>query len=68
MAFHRDQIKTYGGKQGVRVDGLLESVLAQPQSPFEGNMCTIVFSGWQLHMNFIFGKNHPLFIEGRYLI
>lgn len=28
LAFHRDQVKIYGGKDGVRDEGLLESALA----------------------------------------
>lgn len=34
-AFHKDQVKTYGGKQG-RDEGLLESALAQAEASFGG--------------------------------
>ncbi len=34
--FHKDQIETYGGSQGVRDSGLLESALAQAEAQFDG--------------------------------
>ncbi len=36
LAFHQDQIKLYGGIQGVRDIELLKSALAQPKVSFEG--------------------------------
>ena len=30
LAFHEDQLKKYGGKEGIRDISLLESALAQP--------------------------------------
>lgn len=36
LAFHQDQIESYGGSQGIRDEGLLESALAQPQASFGG--------------------------------
>lgn len=44
LAFHKDQVKAYGGKQGIRDEGLLESaLLAQPQASFEGSMYITMF-------------------------
>lgn len=36
LIFHKDQLERYGGKQGLRDEGLLESALAQPQTSFDG--------------------------------
>ena len=36
LAVHANQIDLYGGEQGVRDTGLLESALAQPQAMFDG--------------------------------
>lgn len=37
LGLHADQVALYGGEQGVRDLGLLESALAQPQAMFAGN-------------------------------
>lgn len=36
VAFHQDQIETYGGSSGIRDEGLLDSAIAQPQASFDG--------------------------------
>lgn len=61
LAFHRDQVKTYGGKQGIRDEGLLESALAQPQASFGGeyvhNSIFEIAAAYGFHIC----KNHPFF-------
>ena len=36
VEFHKNQIEQYGGSQGIRDEGLLESALAQPEASFGG--------------------------------
>jgi death-on-curing protein len=36
LEIHRDQVKRYGGSEGIRDMGLLESALAAPQSGVYG--------------------------------
>jgi death-on-curing protein len=61
VAFHKDQIETYGGSQGIRDRGLLESALAQPQARFGGEY----LHNGLFHMAAAYGfhicKNHPFF-------
>lgn len=63
LEIHRDQIRVYGGSDGIRDVGLMESALAQPSA---------AFSGVQLHADlfemaaaylFHLVQNHP-FIDG----
>lgn len=61
MAFHRDQIKTDGGKQGIRVDGLLESAPAQPQSPFGGEYVHDIIFQMAVTYGFHISKNPSTF-------
>lgn len=61
LAFHRDQIKTYGGEQGIRDEGLLESALAQPQATFEGEYVHDTVFRMAAAYGFHFSKNHPFF-------
>jgi death-on-curing protein len=37
LELHRDQIQRYGGDDGIRDRGLLESAVAMPQQSFAGN-------------------------------
>ena len=61
LAFHRDQVKTYGGKQGIRDEGLLESALAQPQISFGGEYVHDNIFEMAAVYGFHICKNHPLF-------
>src|SRR5690625_5689016 len=45
LAFHRDLVETYGGSEGVRDEGLLESALAQPKASFSGHRTIITRKG-----------------------
>ncbi len=61
LAFHEDQLKQYGGKEGVRDESLLESALAQPEASFGGDYVhTDIY-----HMAAAYGyhicQNHPFF-------
>ena len=53
---HTDQIKRYGGQQGIRDVGLLESALAQPEASFPENGCIRTSMRWRLPMRITFVK------------
>lgn len=61
LAFHQDQVKTYGGKQGLRDEGLLESALAQPQASLGGeyvhDSIFLMAAAYGYHIC----NNHPFF-------
>lgn len=61
LIFHKDQLERYGGKQGLRDEGLLESALAQPQASFGGEYV----HQYLFHMAAAYGfhicQNHPFF-------
>ncbi|MDR8393665.1 type II toxin-antitoxin system death-on-curing family toxin [Aliifodinibius sp. S!AR15-10] len=61
LAFHQDQVKIYGGKQGVRDEALLESALAQPQASFEGEYVHSSIFEMAAAYGFHICKNHPFF-------
>ncbi len=60
---HTDQIKRYGGQQGIRDVGLLKSALAQPEASFAGEWLHKdlheMASAYAYHLC----QNHP-FIDG----
>lgn len=63
LAIHANQVGLYGGEQGVRDPGLLESALAQPQAMFDGAFLhedLFVMAGAYL---FHIVQNHP-FLDG----
>ncbi len=61
-ALHHDQLKTYGGRFGVRDENLLESALARPRQRWAYEREADLFD---LAAAYAFGiaKNHP-FIDG----
>lgn len=61
LTFHRDQVKTYGGKKGVRDEGLLESALAQPQASFGGEYNHSSIFEMAAAYGFHLCRNHPFF-------
>ena len=61
LAFHRDQVKTYSGKQGIRDEGLLELALAQPQVSFGGEYMHETIFEVAVAYGFHICKNHPFF-------
>ena len=55
---HADQIERYGGSQGVRDHGLLESALYRPQTGYYGDLIEEAAALWES-----LAQNHP-FIDG----
>ena len=63
MVIHRDQLKRYGGLDGIRDQNLLESAAAMPQLIFDGNYVHQDVSAMAAAYLFHIGKNHP-FLDG----
>lgn len=59
--FHSDQIRLYGGKDGVRDEGLLDSALAQPQASFGGEYVHKTLFEMAAAYGFHICQNHPFF-------
>ena len=63
IEIHSDQIQRYGGDEGVRDHGLLESALAQPEASFAGEWLHRdlyqMASAYAYHIS----QNHP-FLDG----
>lgn len=63
IEIHIDQIKRYGGKNGIRDNNLLLSAIAQPQSAFGGQyLHKSIFDKAAAYL-FHICQNHP-FIDG----
>ena len=58
LAMHADQIERYGGSQGVRDHGLLESALYRPQTGYYADLIEEAAALWES-----LAQNHP-FIDG----
>jgi death on curing protein len=58
LAMHADQIKRYGGSQGVRDQGLLEAALYRPQTGYYADLIEEAGALWES-----LAQNHP-FIDG----
>jgi death-on-curing protein len=63
LEIHNDQIKRYGGKTGIRDQGLLLSAIAQPFSTFDGQYLHKTISDKAGTYLFHICQNHP-FIDG----
>ncbi|MEX0724140.1 MAG: type II toxin-antitoxin system death-on-curing family toxin [Gracilimonas sp.] len=61
LKFHEDQIDLYGGKKGIRDEGLLESALAQPQVTFGGEYVHQDLFEMAAAYGYHICKNHPFF-------
>ncbi|WP_340106068.1 type II toxin-antitoxin system death-on-curing family toxin [Rhodohalobacter sp. 8-1] len=61
LAFHKDQLKQYGGKEGVRDESLLESALAQPEASFGGDYVHRDIFHMSAAYGFHICQNHPFF-------
>jgi len=61
LAYHKDLIETYGGSQGIRDEGLLESALAQPRASFGGDYVHDNIFKMAAAYGFHIAKNHPFF-------
>jgi death on curing protein len=60
---HAEQIAAYGGGDGIRDVGLLESALAQPEATFEGQYLHADIFEMAAAYLFHLVKNHP-FVDG----
>src|SRR5271170_2773570 len=58
LAIHADQIERYGGSQGVRDRGLLESALYRPQTGYYADLIEEAAAMWES-----LAQNH-VFIDG----
>ena len=58
LAIHTDQIATYGGSEGVRDPGQLESALFRPQSGYYADVIAEAAALWES-----LSQNHP-FVDG----
>jgi death on curing protein len=58
LAIHEDQIKQYGGSQGVRDPGQLEAALFRPQTGYYRDLIAEAAALWES-----LSQNHP-FIDG----
>lgn len=61
LAFHEDQIKIYGGKPGIRDEGLLESALAQAEASFGGEYIHKTIYEMAAAYGFHICQNHPFY-------
>ena len=60
---HTDQIKRYGGEEGLRDRGLLESALAQPEASFAGEWLHKNLYEMAAAYAYHLCQNHP-FVDG----
>jgi death-on-curing protein len=58
LAIHDDQVERYGGAQGVRDHGLLESALYRPQTGYYADLIEEAAAMWES-----MAQNHP-FVDG----
>ena len=58
LAMHEDQMERYGGANGIRDHGLLESALYRPQTGYYADLIEEAAALWES-----MGQNHP-FIDG----
>jgi death-on-curing protein len=63
LEFHAGQLALYGGREGIRDQGLLESALAQPSSTMFGNYLHEDMPAMAAAYLFHIAENQP-FIDG----
>jgi death-on-curing protein len=63
LAIHRDQIERYGGREGVRDLGLLESAVAAPEASFDGAYLHGTLPEMAAAYLYHLAQNHP-FADG----
>ena len=63
LHFHEYQIRRFGGEDGIRDIGLLESAIAQPQASFGGHWLHRTIYAMASAYAFHICKNHP-FLDG----
>jgi len=64
LAIHRDQVERYGGKEGVRDLGLLESAVAAPEATFDGEYLHGTLPEMAAAYLYHLAQNHP-FLDGK---
>lgn len=62
-AIHADQIRRYGGTEGLRDEGLLRSALAQPEAAFAGRWLHDDLAAMAAAYMYHLAQNHP-FVDG----
>lgn len=63
LAIHREQVELYGGTEGVRDLGLLESAVASPEASFDGNYLHGTVNEMAAAYLYHLCQNHP-FLDG----
>jgi death-on-curing protein len=63
LALHRDQVERYGGTEGVRDLGLLESAVATPEASFNGTYLHGTLPEMAAAYLYHLAQNHP-FLDG----
>ncbi|NJL50009.1 MAG: type II toxin-antitoxin system death-on-curing family toxin [Leptolyngbyaceae cyanobacterium SM2_5_2] len=63
LLLHADQIASFGGTNGLRDRGLLESALAQPQATFGGELLHPTLADQAAAYLYHLSRNHP-FVDG----
>lgn len=63
LVIHHDQVKSFGGTDGVRDVNLLESAIAQPEATFGGELLHPTIHEQAAAYLFHLAMNHP-FIDG----
>ncbi len=63
LAFHAQQIGLFGGSDGVRDMGLLESALARPKNLFAYGEAVVAMTDLAASYAFGIARNHP-FVDG----
>lgn len=61
LAFHQDQIETYGGSSGTRDEGLLDSALAQAKASFDGEYVHENIFEMAAAYGYHICQNHPFY-------
>lgn len=61
LLFHKEQLKLYGGKTGLRDESLLESALAQAEASFGGEYVHKTIFEMAAAYGFHICQNHPFF-------
>lgn len=61
LEIHRDQIENYGGAEGIKDQGLLESALAQPETSFAGEYLHKTIFEMAAAYCFHLIENHPFY-------
>ncbi len=63
LSFHRNQLKLYGGQEGIRDRGLLYSAMAQPEASFGGEYLHSFPFGMAAAYAYHISENQP-FVDG----